>query len=367
MKLSPPTPSRGRRPRRRLGAVVVTAAAALGCLTACGADADEPKLSLTAPLPTSVPEGTVIRIGDPAVQVALKASGLDRELTDAGVKVKWANISGGPDSIEAFRADKLDCSSVADVPSLFAHWTGTDTKIIFNSVTVDPLKYPTYQLGIAPGSDIKSLSDLRGKKIAYAAGQAQGALVLRILKKAGLTKDDVDLVNLPSTGTVYAQALGGRQVDAAPLGRATIQSTYLSQYPGATAIDTGIRDDAATVYCLTKAVQDPAKAAALAVYVKVRTEALLWQNEHREEWKKAYYEEDQGLTPELAQAAVDAAGTKGIPATWDNAIARLQETADLLAPEQGYEKFDVHEVVDTRFAEIEAKAAGDKVVTGDAS
>ena len=347
-------------------ALLATAALAAGC----GGKADgssQGTLAPDAPLPTKVPKGTVLRIGDPTTQVAIKAAGLEKELTDAGVEVKWANISGGPKSIEAFRADQLDCSSVADIPSLFAHWTGTDTQIIFNSVTVDPLKFPTYQLGIAPGAGIKTLQDLKGKKIAYAAGQAQGALVLRVLKEAGLSQDDVQLVDLPSTGTVYAQALGSKQVDAAPLGRATIESTFLSQYPGATAIDTGIRDDASTVYCLTKAVRDPAKAAALATYVKVRTEALLWQNDHPEEWKKAYYEDDQGLTPELAQAAIDAGGIKGIPATWDNAIKRLQDTADLLADEQKNKKFDVRTIVDTRFAPIEAQAAGAKVVTGDAS
>ena len=63
---------------------------------------------------------------------------------------------------------------------------------------------------------------------------------------------------------------------------------YEAKYPGGGAIDTGIRDDAATLYCLTKSVQDANKAAALKVYVSVRTKALLWQNDHPDELAKVY-------------------------------------------------------------------------------
>lgn len=355
------------RPFRRrttvlLAAVAVAVAPALAACSSDSADA----LSLTAPLPTTVPAGTVVRIGDPSVQIALQASGLDKELTDAGVKVQWANISGGPQSIQAFRGDKLDCSSVADIPSLFAHWTGTSTKIIFQSVTVDPLQHPVYRLGVAPGVHVATLDDLRGKKIAYSAGQAQGALVLRVLQKAGLTQKDVTLVDLPSTASTYATALGSKAVDVAPLGASTV-GTYLDQYSGATAIDTGIRDDASTVYCLTKAVQDPAKAAALRAYVAARTKALLWVNEHPDEWQQIYYEKNQGLSAAQAATAIKVGGLDAIPATWDNADERLQATADLLAAQQDHPKFDVSEVVDPRFAAVEADAAGDAVVTGDAS
>jgi sulfonate transport system substrate-binding protein len=190
----------------------------LSALSACGSSGSGAALALSAALPDKVPSGTVIRIGDPTVQAIVQASGLGKELTAAGVKVQWANITGGPKSIQAFRGNKLDCASVADIPSLFAAWTGTSTKIVFQSVTVDPLQHPTYELGIAPGVKVTSLADLRGKKIAYSAGQAQGALVLRVLQKAGLTRKDVDLVDLTSTGDSYVTALGGKAVDVAPLG-----------------------------------------------------------------------------------------------------------------------------------------------------
>ena len=352
-----------RPPRTALAAAAVVLAAAL---TACGGNDPGATLELTAALPERVPDGTEIRIGDPTIQAILTASGLDKQLTDAGVRVEWANISGGPQSIQAFRGDKLDCSAVADIPSLFAAWTGTKTKIVFQSVTVDPLQHPTYELGVAPGAKVGSLADLRGRKIAYSAGQAQGALVLRVLRKAGLTQKDVELIDLTSTGDSYLTALGSKAVEVAPIAAANVK-TYQKKYPAGTAIPHGIRDDAATLYCLTKAVQDAGKAAALKVYVGVRAKALLWENQHPEEYAKAYYEGVQGLSADAARAARAALGPNGIPSTWDNANTRLQQTADLLAAEQGHDKIDVSTLVDRRFEPIEAAAAGTDVVTGDAS
>jgi sulfonate transport system substrate-binding protein len=343
-----------------LAAVLVLAAAG------CAEERAVTKLELTAALPDRVPSGTVLRLGDPQYQAVIQASGLDKELSDAGVTVEWANISGGPQSIQAFRADKLDCSAVADIPSLFAAWTGTATKIVFQAVTLDPLEHPIYKLGVAPGVSVTSLADLRGKKIAYSAGQAQGALVLRVLQKAGLSQSDVQLVELTSNGDSYVTALGSKAVDVAPIGAQNIK-LYEAKYPGSSSLFTGIRDDASTVYCLTSAVEDAEKAAALKVYVAVRTKAVLWANEHPAEYAKAYYQDTQGLNEADAKAVVEIQGEKGIPASWDAAITRLQETADLLAAEQKHDRLDVTTLVDRRFEPVQAAAAGDRVVTGDAS
>ena len=349
----------------RSTAVAVLVAAVL-LAAGCAEEQAGTKLELTAALPDQVPSGTVLRLGDPQIESIVGVSGQDKELAAAGVKVEWANISGGPKSIQAFRADKLDCSAVADIPSLFAAWTGTSTKIVFQAVTLDPLKYPIYKLGVAPGVNVASLADLRGKKIAYSAGQAQGALVLRVLQKAGLSQQDVKLVELTSTGDSYVTALGGKAVDVAPIGAQNIK-LYEAKYPGASSIGTGIRDDASTLYCLTSAVQDPQKAAALKAYVAVRTKAVLWANEHPDEYAKAFYHDHEGLSEADAKAVVEISGIKGIPKTWDAAITRLQETADLLAKEQDHKKIDVNTLVDRRFEAVQTAAAGSQVVTGDAA
>lgn len=351
------TPAPRRRPAAGLAAGLLVLAVSLG-LSACGADQKKgPHLDLTAAVPDKVPDGTVLRVGDPATQTALELSGLDDELESEGVDVQWANISGGPKTLEAFRADAIDVGAVADIPPLFAQWTGTDIKIVAARETVDPLDHPTYELGIAPGASVKDLSDLAGKKIAYSPGQAQGALVLRTLEKAGLSEDDVELVEMTSVDDSFVNALASKQVDVAPLGQALVK-TYLAKYQrdGATTIPAGIRDDAWTLYAPTSVVEDADKAAALKKYVAVWAEAQGWISEHPEEFAKGYYVDHEGLSDEDAAYVVKALGTFTVPKNWDDFIQREKETADLLAEKQDHEKLDVPSLFDRRYEKAISEA-----------
>ncbi|MDJ0458744.1 ABC transporter substrate-binding protein [Arthrobacter sp. NQ7] len=356
----PPTPSRGLPAftrRRALAALLALPAA--GLLSACGgtATAGGGRISQGAlePLATAVPAGTTITVGDPSIKVALELSGLARELE--GFTVEFANISGGPQTTEAFRANALDVGSVADIPPIHATWTGLDVRIIAAGYRQDAVNHPIYELGIAPGTGINTLGGLRGRKVAYSPGQAQGALVLRILEKAGLTQDDVKLVELPSTGDAYATALAGKQVDAAPLGGVQIKR-YLAKYKadGATTLRHGLRDDPSLLYSPAKVLADPAKASALAAYAKIWGRAQRWIEDHPAEWLEGYYVKDQGLSREDGQYLIDATGKRDLPISWTEAIARHQETIDLLAREQKKPQLKAADLYDTRFEAIAGTA-----------
>ncbi|MET8868631.1 ABC transporter substrate-binding protein [Nonomuraea sp. NPDC004580] len=327
-------------------------------LTACAPSAAQgsggPEPAARAPLPTVVPQGARLIVGDPATKVALQLSG---EIDDFSFAIEWANISGGPQTSEAFRAGALDVGAVADIPPIHATWTGLPVKIVASKFRKDPLAHPTYELGIAPGVHVKALADLRGKKIAYSPGQAQGALVLRVLKKAGLTKDDVELIELPSTGDVYPNALASRQVDVAPIGGVNIKR-YTAKFAkdGATTVQHGLRDDPAHLYVRTETLKDPAKAAALREYVAAWARASRWIHDHPKEWIDGYYVKDQGLDAADGQYLVDQAGEPDIPADWSEAITRHQETIDILAAETGNEPLKAEDLYDRRFEPIAAAA-----------
>ena len=79
-----------------------------------------------------------------------------------------------------------------------------------------------------------------------------------MLQKAGLTKDDVKLVELPSTGDVYTNALAAKQVDVAPIGGVQIKR-YLAKYgkDGGTTIPHGLRDDAGHLYVRDRVARGP--------------------------------------------------------------------------------------------------------------
>jgi sulfonate transport system substrate-binding protein len=329
----------------------------LTTLTACAPPEGKGGLAPGAPLPSTVPKGTKLIVGDPPTKVALQLSG---EIDKFSFDIEWANLSGGPQTSEAFRADALDVGAVAEIPPIHATWTGLPVKIVASKFRKDPLAHPTYELGIAPGVNVKSLADLRGKKIAYSPGQAQGALVLKVLAKAGLTKRDVTLVELPSTGDVYPNALASKQVDVAPIGGVNIKR-YTTKFgrDGATTIRHGLRDDPAHLYVRTVTLEDPAKAAAVREYVAAWARASRWAYEHPEEWIEGYYVKDQGLTAADGRYLVDQAGEPDIPAGWSEAIARHQETIDILAKETGNPPLKAADLYDRRYETVAAEALGD--------
>jgi sulfonate transport system substrate-binding protein len=339
--------------RRSVLAALALPFALASCVTPAQSAADGRDVS-DERIPAAVARDTTLTVGAPDLKVALELSG---QIDELPFEVKWANISGGPQCSEAFRADALDVCSAADIPSINAHWTGLDTKLVAVKFRTDPLENPIYELGTAPGSGIRTLADLRGKRIAYSPGQAQGALVLRILQKAGLTQQDVELVELASTGDVYPTALGNRQVDAAPIADVNIKR-YLANYgkEGGATIKHGLRDDPAHLWALTDSVADAQKSAAVRELVKFWARAQTWIDRHPKEWVAGYYVKDQGLDREDGEYLVRRAGHPDLPADWTEAIHRQQRTIDLLAEEQDREPFDAGLLFDRRYEAVAARA-----------
>jgi sulfonate transport system substrate-binding protein len=125
---SPTTPPRRERLARSRALIALLAVLAF-VATACGSKSDSAadSVALDKPVSSDVPSGTTLTIGDPVTQVALETSGL---LDKIPFHVKFANLSGGPQTMEAFRGHALDLASVADIPPIFANWTGLKSHIV---------------------------------------------------------------------------------------------------------------------------------------------------------------------------------------------------------------------------------------------
>jgi sulfonate transport system substrate-binding protein len=332
------------------GAALLPALALLLAAAGCKRDAPPPsgpRLPLAAPIPADFPRATQLTLGDPVVKKQLALMG---QLDKLPFSATWPNISGGPNTIEAYRAGALDGGSVGDTPPIHAAFTGLDVKIVM----VNDRDRPTYSLGLGPGTTIETLADLKGKRIGYAPGQAQGALVQRVLKKAGLAQSDVKLIEL--NATEFRDALVGRQIDMAPLAGVSLVR-YLKEYgpQGAKALEHGVRDNLAFFYVQTAVLEDAHKAAALQSYVKTRARAQLWAADHPERWTDAYYVKDQGLSPPQAKKLVELLGRPQYPSDWSEAIAMTQETIDMMAAASGRPSFDAHKLFDRRFERLAAQ------------
>lgn len=301
-------------------------------------------------LPSGKPApGTELKIAARSTQLQLKPSGLGKELEFT--VAEWPNLTAGPDVIQGFRAKSIDLATNAGIPPIQAHAIGLQAKIVAVQVRRNPL----YTFATAPGSSLTKAEDFRGKKIAFSQGQAQGVVVLRALKEAGLKNSDAELVPLPSTQ--FLTALQSGQVDVAPLPEPTL-TKYLDQYAkdGAGAVKTDVVDLLTVLWVPTEVLDDPEKTKAVRGFVSLWARGQVWAWENQDEWIDTYYVKDQGVSKEDGRRIVDSQRKPQFPVSWDEALAWEQETADLLAEGGFVPKQKASALFDRRFEGLAAEA-----------
>lgn len=112
-------------------------------------------------------------------------------LENKGYNVTWVLSAGSNKANEALRSDALDLGSTAGAAALVARANGTPIKV------VDIYSKPEWAaLVVGKDSPIQSVAELRGKKIAVTKGTDPYYFLLQSLKEAGLSRTDVEIVNL---------------------------------------------------------------------------------------------------------------------------------------------------------------------------
>lgn len=147
---------------------------------------------------------------------------------EAGVDVKfeWFDYVA---SMDAFAAGKLDAVAMTNGDALVTGSSGAQSvMIVIND-------YSNGNDMIVARSGISSVKDLKGKKIGVEVGFVGHLLLLNALEAAGLTENDVTLVNVPTNET--PQVLASGDVDAIVAWQPN-SGQALTQVPGSTAIAT---------------------------------------------------------------------------------------------------------------------------------
>ncbi len=124
---------------------------------------------------------------------------------EAGVEVEFSWFDYLP-SMEAFGAGKVDAVMMTNGDALVTGATGGKSKMIL----VTDYSNGNDKVIAKPG--IKSLKDLKGKKIGLELTLVEHLLLLQGLHKVGLKQEDLTLVNFKTNET--PQALTSGQVDA---------------------------------------------------------------------------------------------------------------------------------------------------------
>ena len=140
----------------------------------------------------------------------LKAQGdLEKQLAGQGITVSWHEFASGLPLLEALNLGNVDVSAdVADTVPVFAQAAGAKLTY-FARETPSPL---AQAILVPADSPLKSLADLKGKKIAVTKAAGSHYLLIQALAKAGLNFSDIQPAYLiPADGRA---AFENRKVDA---------------------------------------------------------------------------------------------------------------------------------------------------------
>ena len=132
---------------------------------------------------------------------------LESEFKPDGTSVKWVLSLGSNRALEYLNSGAIDIGSTAGLAAVLGKANGNPIKAVYL------YSRPEWTaLVVRKDSPLKTLADLKGKKIAATKGTDPFLFTLRALHTVGLTRDDVELVNLqhPDGRT----ALINGQVDA---------------------------------------------------------------------------------------------------------------------------------------------------------
>ncbi|HEV7326518.1 MAG TPA: aliphatic sulfonate ABC transporter substrate-binding protein [Bosea sp. (in: a-proteobacteria)] len=126
---------------------------------------------------------------------------------DMGTKIDWVQFSSGADALTALASGQVDISRMGSTATVAAIARGLSVEMIAMTGVI-----ATSERLIAKDS-IKSLPDLRGKRIAYPPGSTAHFALMAALKVAKLAANDVTLLSLKPAEMLAAWQRG--DIDAA--------------------------------------------------------------------------------------------------------------------------------------------------------
>ncbi|MBD2446596.1 sulfonate ABC transporter substrate-binding protein [Nostoc sp. FACHB-152] len=121
---------------------------------------------------------------------------LEKRLQPLGVTVDWAQFAAGPQLMEAMNVGRVDIGSVGETPPIFAQAAGTELVYIASN---KPSTGQGSGIVVQNNSPIKTLADLKGKKVVFQKGSASHYLLIKALEEGGLKYSDIQAISLPPT------------------------------------------------------------------------------------------------------------------------------------------------------------------------
>ncbi|HEY0288608.1 MAG TPA: ABC transporter substrate-binding protein [Pseudomonas sp.] len=280
-----------------------------------------------------------------AIKVLLEVSG---ELKNVPYEIKFSEFPSASPLGEALNAGAVDVGGLGDAPYVFALGAGASLKVV--SITHTAGRYSTALL-VNNNSPVKTVADLKGKRIVTGRGSIGHYLAIRALRQAGLNTSDVSFIYLlPGESRIL---LDNGDADAwatwAPY-------TTIATLHDARPIITGeqLLTNHFYLAATSKAIAD--KRVQLDDFVARVDRAYQWTNTHPDEYAAAQAKVT-GLPIEVHLAITRETRMERVDID-DGVVKGLQQTADIYQQEGILTRhIDVSQGFDASFNAVRAAAA----------
>jgi sulfonate transport system substrate-binding protein len=118
---------------------------------------------------------------------------LEQRLAPLGVSLKWTEFTAGPVQLEALNVGSIDFGDVGEAPPIFAQAAGAPLAYVAATVT----RPRTEGVLVPKDSDLRSVAQLKGRKVALNKGSNVHYFLVKLLEQHGLRYADVQPVFLP--------------------------------------------------------------------------------------------------------------------------------------------------------------------------
>lgn len=275
---------------------------------------------------------------------------------DEGIDVTGIITSaGGGTSLRNMLAGGVPYGEVNPGVVVAAIQQGADLMIISDNV----LTVAEFIWAVKPDSPIKSIKDLKGKKIGYTnpRSTSQG-LAMLLLQKAGLQPTDAELVRTGGFGEGVA-ALDVGLIDVAPMAE-PVWSKFKDKYR-AVAVASEILPPLGNVVGVTTSNMAAEKGDFIRAVIRARRRAVEFMNQNPDE-AGDIVARHYNLEPAVARAAVrslTSSRTEGVP-YWGSGQIHLEGLKAIIEVQRmvGAIKGDVDfsKIIDTRFLPEDIRA-----------